>query len=316
MSSKHKNSKALYYVKNYLRLLLPNVFFQQKLPSKLKSISPESIKEIEKRVDYYNALPKNSQLSKKARSLSSFKLKEGKTYFFDFREFARYFPQELKVNCLFGDITHIPEEPTFVKSRPIHKDNSNSVLLKWNKVRHFIFIQNDKKSFTEKKDQLISRGKVHPTQPQRIRFLEKYKNHPLCNIGKVNQNELNPAWMVERMTIEEQLQYKFILCIEGNDVASNLKWVMSSNSIAVMPKPKFETWFMEGLLEPDVHYIALNDDYSNVEEKLNYFLQHPEKAQQIIENAHRFVDQFKNKQREEIISLLVMRKYFEKTGQL
>ena len=50
------------------------------------------------------------------------------------------------------------------------------------------------------------------------------------------------------MTINEQLHYKFILCSEGNDVASNLKWVMSSNSIAVMPKPKFETWFMEGIL--------------------------------------------------------------------
>ena len=40
-------------------------------------------------------------------------------------------------------------------------------------------------------------------------------------------------------------KHKFILCIEGNDVASNLKWVMSSNSVAVMPKPKFESWFME-----------------------------------------------------------------------
>ena len=66
--------------------------------------------------------------------------------------------------------------------------------------------------------------------------------------------------------------------MEGNDVASNLKWVMSSNSIAVMPKPKYETWFMEGLLIPDQHYILIKDDYSDLETRLKFFLDHPQKA--------------------------------------
>ena len=39
------------------------------------------------------------------------------------------------------------------------------------------------------------------------------------------------------LTIREHLDYKFIMALEGNDVASNLKWVMSSNSIAVMTRP-------------------------------------------------------------------------------
>lgn len=58
-------------------------------------------------------------------------------------------------------------------------------------------------------------------------------------------------------TIREHLDYKFIMAIEGNDVASNLKWVMSSNSLAVMPRPTCETWFMEGTLIPDYHYIEV-----------------------------------------------------------
>lgn len=118
------------------------------------------------------------------------------------------------------------------------------------------------------------------------------------------------------MGIQQQLAYKFILCIEGNDVATNLKWVMSFNSIAVMPQPKFETWFMEGQLIPDYHYTCLADDYSNMEEKLTYYIEHPEKALAIIENAHRFIDQFKNKNKEDLISLLVLKKYFEKTNQI
>ena len=48
----------------------------------------------------------------------------------------------------------------------------------------------------------------------------------------------------------DNLNYKFILAIEGYDVATNLKWIMSSNSLAVMPRPTYATWFMEGTLIP------------------------------------------------------------------
>ena len=41
---------------------------------------------------------------------------------------------------------------------------------------------------------------------------------------------------------------------------------MSSNSVAVMPKPKYESWFMEGKLIPDYHYVLIKDDYSDFEE--------------------------------------------------
>ena len=41
---------------------------------------------------------------------------------------------------------------------------------------------------------------------------------------------------------------------------------MSSNSVAVMPRPKYESWFMEGRLQPGVHYIEIKDDYSDLED--------------------------------------------------
>ena len=37
-----------------------------------------------------------------------------------------------------------------------------------------------------------------------------------------------------------------------------------------MPKPKFETWFMEGKLMAGVHYVKLDDDYKNLEAQLNF----------------------------------------------
>jgi len=116
------------------------------------------------------------------------------------------------------------------------------------------------------------------------------------------------------MTIGEHLDYKFVMSLEGNDVASNLKWVMSSNSIAVTPRLTCETWFMEGTLIPNYHYIEVKSDFSDLEERLQYFISHPDEAEAIIQHAHEYVAQFQDKKREELISLLVLKKYFEITN--
>ena len=318
ISYRNKNNKFLYYFKNYFRQLLPATYYQKKLThqlNKFEKLSTDERQNLLLRLNYYNQLKEKYILSPNAEKLAELKLqKANKTYYFDLYEYSRYFKQELKGHFLFGDITKIPLEPGLVKSRPISNENTNSVLLKWNKIRHFTFIEKNELQYSKKKDQLLFRGKVHTSQTQRVQFLEKYFGHSICNIGKINSNSLNSKWMAKRMTINEQLKYKFILCLEGNDVASNLKWVMSSNSIALMPKPKYETWFMEGRLIADYHYIEIKDDYSDLEERLRFFIKHPKKAELIIENANKHVEQFKDQNNEDLISLMVLDKYFKSTN--
>lgn len=320
LSFKHKNSKLKYYLKNYLTLQIPTSYYQKKLASKLAKIntySSQEIDEINFRVNYYNKLTKEKTLGDNAKKLSDYRLKGSKkVYFFDFYEYAKFFNPSFFVRCLFGDITKIAEYPSFVKSRPINGDIENSVLLKWNKIRHFIFIKNEKKKYSEKQDRLVFRGRLRKSLPNRVSFVDKFINHPLCDVGDMNKKPMKPEWKVGRMTISEQLDYKFILSLEGNDVATNLKWIMSSNSVAVMPKPKFETWYMEGLLIPDYHYIMIKDDYSDLESKLNYYIKNPQKVEGIIRNANEYAVSFRNKEKEDLISLMVMNKFFEKTGQL
>ena len=72
---------------------------------------------------------------------------------------------------------------------------------------------------------------------------------------------------------------------------------------------------MEGTLIPDYHYVAIKPDYSDLEEKLNYYIQHPEKAEEIIQHAHDYIKPYRNNRLNKLISLLVIDKYFEKTGQ-
>lgn len=67
---------------------------------------------------------------------------------------------------------------------------------------------------------------------------------------------------------------------------------------------------MEGTLKPDYHYIEVKPDFSDLEEKMDYYTAHSDEAQAIINHAHEYVEQFKDKQREDIISLMVLDKYF------
>lgn len=314
-SLKHRNNKQKYYLLNYLSLIIPNIFFRIKLKHKLSKLEKYDKKYIINRVNYYNKLSSKQKLSKKIKKIKSLKIKNfHRTYFFDSFEIARYFDSELKIKFLFGDIVDIPEIPSIVKSRPISKYNHNSVLLKLNKVRHFTYT-NDNNKFEEKKDILIGRSAITKKHTKRIKFFKKYFNHKLCDLGAINKNTPHKKWIKNKISIEKHLKYKFIMCVEGVDVATNLKWVMSSNSIAVMPKPSVESWFMEQKLIPDYHYIEIDKNFSNLEERLNFFIKNPSKCHEIIINANNYVKQFKNKKREELISLLVLEKYFYFTSQ-
>ena len=73
---------------------------------------------------------------------------------------------------------------------------------------------------------------------------------------------------------------------------------------------------MEKKLVADFHYIKIKDDYSDLEERLNYYINNIDKCLEIINNANEYVKQFKDEKREKLISLLVLEKYFIKTLQI
>lgn len=309
-----QKNKIPYYTKNYLRQLIPAGYYRGLLESKLGEALETADEKLLTRLHYYNKMDSFNPLQENIHSINEFKIFESpKTYRFDLYEYLRYYDPNYRFAFYGRDIIHIPDIPTIVKSRPISDNNQNSVLMKLDKKRHFVFI-NDPYSFREKKDMLIGRGFME--QPHRIKFMEMYFNHPLCDLGSVSKYEKNTSWIKPKLPISAHLKYKFILSLEGNDVATNLKWIMSSNSLAVMPRPKYETWFMEGTLIPDYHYIEIKDDYSDLEEKVSYYSKNPSAAEVIVANAHTFVSQFKNKKLEDQLSLMVLEKYFKYTNQI
>ena len=314
-----KNSNLKYYIRSYLREYTPKIFSQMQLNRILRQLDQRQDKEeIMRRVNYYCKLDKGSNFNRQMWSDKAIMLQDQpvtgqKTYYFDAMEYARYFSQDLRWILDAGDKPYVAPEPAIVKNRPIVEHNENSVILNLDKNRHFLFVR-DNKPWRDKKNMTIFRGDLGPRKENRDVFMNRWYDHPMVDAASTNRSEQHPEWQREKLTIGDHLDFKFIMSLEGNDVASNLKWIMSSNSIAVTPCLTQETWFMEGTLIPNYHYIEVKPDFSDLEERLTYYIEHPDEAEAIIQHAHDYISQFRDEKREKLISVLVLKKYFDITN--
>ena len=323
-SSNAKRRKLLYYLYH-----TPMVYFFPSIISRLrlKNILNNSFQEeyIQSRVRYYFKKTSNFRVSNEGKNLSElfwnqfFKNKQN-SHFIDFYNLLQFFNKKYKVDFIYSTKDYIdssvakkhPPYPTFVKSRPVGFNNQNSILLKLNQVKLFHFIK-DPKKFENKKNQAVWRGDIR-NNSQREYFVKNFYRTPLFDIGQTSPKK-DVAWMKSFMSIKEQLDFKFIFCLEGKCISTNLYWAMSSNSVCIMPKPKYESWFMEGRLEDGVHYIEVKDDFSDAQEKIEFYNNNNDKCLEIIQNAQKFVKQFKNAKQERLIQLLILKQYFQSTGQ-
>jgi hypothetical protein len=311
MSFSRSLRRVRFYAKGVIRDLIPASIYGPRLDRLFSSIEtaehPEIVRE---RLGYYNKIESIHTLLS-ASEIRHITRKPSYCYY-DFKEFANYFEDDLRVAYDFGDVTYVPTEPSIVKSRPIGAANANSVLMKLDKLRHFTW-PTDRVPFREKRKSAVWRG-ILGDNPLRRVLVEQFARHPVHDIGHTCEagGALSPKPYLD---IRGQLQHRYVLSIEGNDVATNLKWIMASQSLCMMPRPRYETWFMEGRLVPGVHYVEVRRDFADLEDKIAYYDRNEDEARAIIANANRHVAQFGDRQTEDLISVLVLQKYFERTGQ-
>lgn len=208
------------------------------------------------------------------------------------------------------------------KSRSI--EDYNTVLLKLNPIRHWSpidFVMKNDKDFNSKKDILIWRGGCTGFENRlnyRLELVKKFCKHSEIDIGFIykgdidkNTQSLPDHYFKQKIDMKNLLNYKFHISIEGNDVSSGLKWQLFSNSVVFMSKPRIASWCMEDKLIPNYHYILINDDFSDLEEKYRWALKNPSKCLEINENSRLFIKKFLNINNEKNISLQIMKRYFE-----
>ncbi len=150
--------------------------------------------------------------------------------------------------------------------------------------------------------------------------MKKYFDSYFCDIGltfvETNPtwqyaNELNEKYKKKFVDIKNQLKYKYLISIEGNDVATDLKWKLYSNSVIFMKKPTVVSWLMEDKLKPYIHYIPIAEDFSDLEEKYIWAIKNDDKCFEISQNAKYYIEQFLDEENEIKIQCEILKKYFE-----
>lgn len=192
----------------------------------------------------------------------------------------------------FGEAGFTDGIPCIRKSR--RSDDSHSVLYNFRTLRLNEPCQVVEKydiDWQDKKNNVIWRGAT-TGQQQRVDFVKKYIDKYEVAFATIKQKPELGQLKRNKVSIEDQLQYKFIVSLEGNDLASNLRWILSSNSVPIMTKPYWQSWIMEERLVPNVHYLELNEDLSNLEELLEWAAAHDEECHQIAQNGKQYMAQF------------------------
>ncbi|RUW23167.1 lipopolysaccharide biosynthesis protein [Mesorhizobium sp. M4B.F.Ca.ET.215.01.1.1] len=303
-------AKVFYYARNFARDLAPQALFRRRLAGWLEQ-TRRSDGSVRERVNYYNRLERPFAPSPAAVPVSRMPFSPS-MYYYDLKEFARYFDPALLIDLEFGDVIDVPKMPAIVKDRPITDGNGNAVLMKLDKFRHFQ-LPADRQPFADKRPLVVWRGDLN--NPIRTRFLDAVRDLPICDVG-TPKKEAKAEYQKPYLTIDEQRRYRYIVSLEGNDVATNLKWIMSSNSLCLMPPPTYETWFAESEVRADVHYVPLAPDFSDLADRVAYFEKHPAEAERIVAAANAYCQKFRNERDEQAISLLVLYKYFVLSGQV
>ena len=98
------------------------------------------------------------------------------------------------------------------------------------------------------------------------------------------------GYVREHGEMVDQLQHKYILSLEGNDVATGLKWQLASNSVVFMAAPSIVSFAMEDTMVPYVHYVPVKADYSDLIEMVEWARKNDRRCKWISEQATLFME--------------------------
>jgi hypothetical protein len=106
---------------------------------------------------------------------------------------------------------------------------------------------------------------------------------PIYGIGMLNTN-IKPASFV---LMEEQSLYKYIIYIDGNVHAYRLLTILTLGSLILRVMSPYTSW-IDTVLEPNVHYLPINPDLSNLLQVIDWCQKNDTKCKQIANNGRLF----------------------------
>lgn len=147
------------------------------------------------------------------------------------------------------------------------------------KVSYMSKIEKMKKNHKNYLDAGITKWNLRP---------KKFMNNEYLQTLNLQELDLE---LVDKLTPYEQSRYKYIIHIDGHVTAHRLSYQLSMNSVILLVKNKWKNWYYD-LLNPYEHYIPVQEDLSDLFEKIEWCRNNDHKCQIIAENAKKFYDYY------------------------
>ncbi|KAJ9660867.1 hypothetical protein H2201_006759 [Coniosporium apollinis] len=146
-------------------------------------------------------------------------------------------------------------------------------------------IAEGKRLFMEKDQRVVWRGAG--LNEQRKTLLEVSKGRAWADIESIVWDD-DPDKRKEMLPIHDHCRYMFVIHTEGRSYSGRLKYLLNCGSVVIIPEPLTWVEYFHHLLIPDgprQNYVSVKADFSDLEEKINYYLSHLDEAQRIADNS-------------------------------
>lgn len=233
-------------------------------------------------------------------------LKSRKSYDKDIIRYIN-FSKNKKIWFQCGDSPYTGNEyPILVKTIDTHDKNSKGIIANLNSVRHWALYQ-DKTPWGNKKNEFIWRGSdtgYKKRDNPRVKFVQKFSGDYDVGFAQYVQNYKYaadvylPSLVKNFKSPTEIMSYKYLPVIDGNDKSSSLNYVLFSDCVPIMPKPRFYSWLCEKFLEPNEHYLECKPDFSDFLDIIEWCKSNDKKCQKIAENGRIFINNFLDQETE------------------
>lgn len=137
-------------------------------------------------------------------------------------------------------------------------------------------------TWEDKSSLAIWRGTVHWNGELRGKLLEVARGKSWSDVAELD-------WKTNALKIEEFCKYKFLIYTEGVTYSGRLRYFQHCRSIIITPRlawRQYQSFLMQSS-GPDQNYVEVLPDWSDLEEKVQYYLAHPAEAERIANNTVR-----------------------------
>lgn len=109
----------------------------------------------------------------------------------------------------------------------------------------------------------------------------------------IRKNEL-PFGLIDKLTPKQQSEYKYVINVDGHVSAFRLSLELSMGSVILLAESKWKLWFRK-FLKPYKHYIPINEDLTDLVEKIKWCKNNDSECKKIAMNAKKFYNKYLTK---------------------